>query len=61
MAISRNNILLVKDLLEFGADIEHKQRYTNINMPLLAMMEGKVACLNLMLEEGASMDYKVNG
>ena len=52
--------MIVKDLLEYGASMEHKQRYTNITMQLFAIMSGKANYLNFMLEAGASMDYEVN-
>ena len=37
-AIYRNNELIVKDLLEFGADMEHRREVVNWNMPIEAVM-----------------------
>ena len=59
-AIFRNNTMLVSDLLEHGADMNHKQAVTEMNMPMMAIWRENSKCLDIMLEEGASMDYQIN-
>ena len=59
-AIFRNNHMLVRDLIEHGANIEHKQAVTEMNMPMMAIWRENPGCLDIMLEEGAAMDYKIN-
>ena len=60
-AIFRNNELIVRDLLSYGANFEHLMHHVNMNMPQYAIMRNKPKILDIMLEHGASMDYKING
>ena len=60
-AIYRNNELIVKDLLELGADMEHRREVVNWNMPIEAVMRNRVTLFDVMLEHGASLEFKING
>ena len=56
-AIFRNNELIVKDLLDFGVDMNKKMFHTEWTMPLFAIMRDKPRLLDMMLERGASIEY----
>ena len=47
-------------MIEFGADFNHMIPHMNLNMPLYAIVRGKGNLLDIMLENGASMEYTVN-
>lgn len=59
-ALFRNNESIVKDLVDYGADMDQKMNHTEFNMPLYAIMRDSPRLLDLMLEKGASMEYKVD-
>jgi len=59
-ALFRNNELLVKDLIDWGADMNHQMPHTAFNMPLYAIMREKPRLLDMMLAKGASMDYNID-
>ena len=59
-ALFRNNELIVRDLIKWGADMNYKMPNTEFNMPLYAVMRGRAHLLDLMLKMGASMDYSVD-
>ena len=50
----------MRDLVEHGADMSHRQQVTEMNMPMVAIWRENSECLDVMLEEGASMDYEIN-
>ena len=59
-AIFRNNDTIVRDLLGYGANVEHRIPNMNLTMPLFAIMRGQAKHLDLMLETGVSTKYEIN-
>ena len=55
-AIFRNNEAIVKDLLDYGADMNKKMWHTEWTMPLFAIMRDKPRLLDMMLERGAQAE-----
>ena len=60
-AIFRNNELILRDLLEFGADMTHERKPMNWTMPMEALMRDKITLYDMMLEHGASFHHSING
>ena len=60
-AIFRNNELIVRDLLSFGANMEQRIPDLDFTMPVYAIVRENHRLLDIMLEMGGSSDYVVNG
>ena len=60
-AIFRNNEPILRDLLSYGANMEYLIPNMNMSLPIYAVMRGSSEMLDVMLEKGASMDYRING
>ena len=58
-AIFRNNELLVRDLINWGANLDHKISSLKYSMPQFAIYRDKPRLLDMMLEAGASLGCNV--
>ena len=59
--IVRNNEAILRDMIEYGADLNFKVPTINWTMPVCAIMRERPNLLDIMLENGIDMDYKING
>ena len=48
-------------MIEYGADLNFKVPTINWTMPVCAIMRERPNLLDIMLENGIDMDYKING
>ena len=60
-AIYRNNEAILRDLIGFGADLNHLVPQINFNMTMYAVHRGKPRLLDAILEAGASTQIMANG
>lgn len=60
-AIFRNNELIVRDLLDHGANMDHKRHRVGWNLVVEAVMREKLNLFDVMLEYGASLNFVING
>ena len=59
-AIYRNDLTIIHDLCTAGANLECQTYPAKINACLYAMLRKKPAILDLLLTNGASLDYYIN-
>ena len=59
-AIFRNDKGIIHDLIERGANMEAKISRSGITPCIYSIIRGQAKVLDLLLEMGASLDYKIN-